>query len=131
MALPNEHSYTAKPLQAQIASGKYKKLRWFQYQGMGGSKPSQSDLGQAGSYTPMWARQTGAKTYQAPGTETRTWFNATYGAAFPAKSPKDSTGDPFFTFSATCIEFGRNLLDMLGEDAPPIGLIQSAVSSTA
>ena len=34
---------------------------------------------------------------------------------------------PFFSFSAACMEFGRNLLEMLGENAPPIGLIQSAV----
>jgi hypothetical protein len=25
------------------------------------------------------------------------------------------------------VQFGRNLLEMLGDDAPPIGLIQSAV----
>ena len=37
---------------------------------------------------------------------------------------------PLMGMSATCIEFGRSLLDQLGEDAPPIGLIASAVGGT-
>ena len=129
MALPQQHSYSAKLLQAQMRGGMFSKLRWFQYQGMHGAKPQGEDNGQPGGFSPMWTRQTGAKRYVAPGngTEGRTWFNASYGAAWPV-TPKD--GHPFFTFSATCIEFGRNLLEMLGEDAPPIGLIQSAIGGT-
>ena len=34
------------------------------------------------------------------------------------------------SMSATCLEFGRSLLDQLGDDAPPIGLIASAVGGT-
>ena len=132
MALPQEHSYSAKLLQTQMRGGMFSKLRWFQYQGMKGAKPHQEDNGQPGGFSPMWTRQTGAKSYVAPGNgiEGRTWFNASYGAAWPV-TKKD--GDPFFTFSATCIEFGRNLLEMLGDDAPPIGvigLIQSAIGGT-
>lgn len=133
MALPNTHSYSAKQLQAQMLAGKFDKLRWFQFEGMSGGK-----IGQGGSYSPMWTRQTGSSTYHPPGngTTAQTWFNASYGAAFapqcphggdPATCPHVDTG-PFFKFSATCTEFGRNLLEMLGEAAPPIGLIQSAVS---
>ena len=133
MALPNTHSYSAKQLQAQMLSGKFDKLRWFQFEGMSGGK-----IGQGGSYSPIWTRQTGASTYHPPGngTNPHTWFNASYAAAFPPQCPHGGdpatcqhvdTG-PFFKFSATCTEFGRNLLEMLGEKAPPIGLIQSAVS---
>jgi hypothetical protein len=78
----------------------------------------------------MWTRQTGASSYyNTNDTEIQTWFNASYGAAI---SDSSKYSGPFFGFSATCIEFGRNLLEMLGddEDAPPIGLIQSAIGGT-
>lgn len=131
MALGNTHSYSAKQLQAQMANGKFNKLRWFQFEDMGGGKSGTR-------YEPAWTRQTGASAYQPPGngTEPMTWFNASYGGAIapqcphggdPATCSHADTG-PFFKFSAACTEFGRNLLEMLGEDAPPIGLIQSAVS---
>ena len=130
MALPNTHSYSAKLLQTQIQGGKYSKLRWFQFQGMSGGKPQDEDHGQPGGFSPMWTRQTGASSYyNTNDTEIQTWFNASYGAAI---SDSSKYSGPFFGFSATCIEFGRNLLEMLGddEDAPPIGLIQSAIGGT-
>ena len=101
MALPNTHSYSAKTLQAQMQGGKYSQLRWFQYQGMHGSKPQGTDNGQAGGYAPMWTRQTGAKSYWPPGngTAARTWFNASYGANWVVTK---KSGSPYFTFSATC-----------------------------
>ena len=132
MALPNVHSYSAKLLQAQMQRGMFSKLRCFQYQGMRGAKPQGEDNGQPGGFSPMWTRQTGAKSYRAQGNGTpgQTWFNASYGAGWPMGSKGDRGDHPFFTFSATCIEFGRNLLEMLGEEAPPVGLIQSAIGGT-
>ena len=130
MALPNTHSYSAKLLQTQIQGGKYSKLRWFQFQGMSGGKPQDEDHGQPGAFSPMWTRQTGASSYYSTNdTERQTWFNASYGAAI---SNSSTYSGPFFAFSAACIEFGRNLLEMLGddEDAPPIGLIQSAIGGS-
>jgi hypothetical protein len=101
------HSYSAKLLQTQMQDGMFSKLRWFQYQGMRGAKPQAEDNGQPGGFSPMWTRQTGAKSYLAPGngTQGQTWFNASYGAGWPMSQ---KGGDhPFFTFSATCIEFAR------------------------
>ena len=40
---------------------------------------------------------------------------------------KDALQDSvLFTFSATCYYFGESLIDKLGADAPPIGLIHTA-----
>ncbi len=60
MALSTTHSYSAKGLRAQMAAGKFKKLRWFQFESMGGGKSGTA-------YAPMWTRQTGSKSYAAPG----------------------------------------------------------------
>ena len=72
----------------------------------------------------------------------QTWWNASYGAhwpfrcQYPSKQGNDTrtcqTLDygPFFGFSAACTEFARNLIETLGDDAPPIGLIQTAVGGT-
>jgi hypothetical protein len=44
---------------------------------------------------------------------------------------KKSTTDEFIiNFSGTCLYFGLSLLDRLGPDAPPIGLIQSCVGGS-
>jgi len=134
MALSNTHSYSAKQLQAEMVRGRFDKLRWFQFESMGGGKSGTR-------YAPVWARQTGASFYQPPGngTKKKTWFNASYGAGIapqcphagddPSTCPHVNAG-PFFSFSAACAEFGRNLLEMLGESAPPIGLIQSAIGGS-
>ena len=124
MALSNYHSYSATLLKEQMMNGKFANLRWFQYESMGG--------GRSGSrFSPMWTRQDGASGFQFGNeTEARTWFNASFGAAFPAKRGH-ADEQPFLSFSAACTEFGRNLLEMLGDDASPIGLIQSAVRLTA
>ena len=119
MALSNIHSYSANGLKEQMMSGKFSKFRWFQYESMGGGKSGTR-------YSPHWTRQDGASSYQVSGeTAKRTWFNASFGAALSPLGHADS--QPFLAFSAACTEFGRNLLEMLGDDAPPIGLIQSAV----
>ena len=71
MALPNTHSYSAPELKAQMMTGKYNKLRWFQYESMGGGKSGTK-------FAPMWTRQTGASEFHEPnGTIGHTWFNAT------------------------------------------------------
>lgn len=120
MALGNTHSYSAKTLKQQMMNGKFAKLRWFQYESMGGGKSGTK-------YSPHWTRQDGASKFAIPnGTESRTWFNSSFGASFPTVG-NHWDNQPFFKFSAACTEFGRNLIEMLGEDSPPIGLIQSAV----
>ena len=97
MALSNTHSYSAKLLKEQMMSGKFAKLRWFQYESMGGGKSGTR-------FSPLWTRQDGASAYIFGNeTDTRTWFNASFGAAFPSK--RGHTGDqPFFSLSAACTE---------------------------
>ena len=51
------------------------------------------------------------------------------GSRYPNMKGHPGMG-PFFSFSAACLEFGRALLDELGDDAPPIGLIQSALGGS-
>jgi hypothetical protein len=142
MQLPNYHSYSAKSLQKLLQAGKYAKLRWFQM--IGGHQ--YEVVGKQGAYTPVWARQTGVQGYpytDAAGVVRRqSWWNASYGGEYPKRCAnpgkegndttkcKDVDWGPFFGFSAACTEFARNLIDQLGDDAPPIGLIQSAVGGT-
>jgi hypothetical protein len=68
---------------------------------------------------------------------TSTWFNLSTAQALPAYTNKGKVQhNPFNRFSATCLNFGRELSDALqsqqGENttAVPIGLIQSAVGGT-
>ena len=146
MQLPNFHSYSAKTLQKQMQGGQFAKLRFFQM--IGGHQ--YEVVGKQGSNTAVWTRQDGVPTNYpyADGADgvlrQQTWWNASYGASWPArcKNPNNrkkynETKDcpeidygPFIGFSATCTEFARNLLEELGDDAPPIGLIQSAIGGS-
>eukprot|EP00040_Diaphanoeca_grandis_P030561 m.180807 g.180807 ORF g.180807 m.180807 type:complete len:694 (-) comp32036_c8_seq1:248-2329(-) len=153
MALESTHSFSTKQLMADILSkGVYSNLRFFQFEYMGGGK-----VGGGGSFSPMWTRQTGASSYTLRDNNTRpmTWFNVSFAAAVPDPGPDVATNNdypvdssydydfynngglgehipanPLTRFSATCLEFGRSLIDELGNDAPPIGLIQSAIGGT-
>jgi hypothetical protein len=143
MQLPNFHSYSAKTLQQQMQSGKFAKLRWFQM--IGGHQ--YEVVGKQGSNTPVWSRQDGIPTMYpfaaADGVmRQQTWWNASYGAHWPKRceNPSKFGNDtnvcpvvdwgPFYGFSATCTEFARNLIEQLGDNAPPIGLIQSAIGGS-
>lgn len=135
MALETSHSYTAYTLQASMRAGKYAKLRWFRFEGMAGDKADGPD-GRSDSTYPLWVRHLGQTAFELPcndtycvGSAKRTWLNASFGASYPNMKGHPG-GGPFFSFSAACMEFGRNLLDELGDDAPPIGLIQSALGGS-
>ena len=45
-------------------------------------------------------------------------------------APANQGDTPYDLFSATCLYFGIELSDMLGDNAPPIGLVQSAVGGS-
>jgi sialate O-acetylesterase len=127
MQLPLVHTYSGKDLQAKMAGGLYSKIRYFQ-------------LETVQKQAPTYALVEGASTYTDSATGvTHSWLNATFAAAIPTFCPHaPAPGEPcrhpdygpFLGFSATCMEFGRSMLDQLGHDAPPIGLIQSAVGGT-
>ena len=135
MALQTIHSYSAMTLQAAMQSGKYSKLRWFRFEGMSADKNDGPD-GKSDSTYPLWVRHMRQAAFASAcgntycvGTTRRSWFNASFGAAYPQMNGHPSLG-PFFSFSAACMEFGRALLDELGDDAPPIGMIQSALGGS-
>eukprot|EP00041_Stephanoeca_diplocostata_P037874 m.1453942 g.1453942 ORF g.1453942 m.1453942 type:complete len:214 (-) comp25118_c1_seq6:4685-5326(-) len=61
-----------------------------------------------------------------------TWYNITHAVALP-DIPEHGGHvqlNPFHSFSATCTYYAVGLTDIYGDDAPPIGLIQSAVGGT-
>jgi sialate O-acetylesterase len=123
MALPLVHTFSAKALQAEMLAGKYDKLRFFQFGGM--KAPSVGH-----QPTPTYTQHSGAMTYSPAGSAvSHSWFNATFVAAVPPTGDKHDLG-PLMGMSATCVEFGRSLLDQLGPSAPPIGLVSSAVGGT-
>jgi hypothetical protein len=136
MALPLLHTFSAKQVQEEMQAGKYSKLRFFQFGGM--QAPHNGH-----QVAPTWTQQTGALSYTAFGSHTsHTWFNASFASPIepvcehhrdqhPPCGPGEHTDEgPLMTMSATCLEFGRALLDQLGDGAPPIGLIASAVGGT-
>ena len=135
MALPLTHTFSAGQLQAEMRAGKYDRLRWYQFGGM--SAPHTGH-----QFAQTWTQQSGSMSYSAASSQTtHTWFNSSFGAAIlprcehhqtqPPCQPGEHVDEgPLMGMSATCLEFGRSLLDQLGADAPPIGLIASAVGGT-
>lgn len=136
MALPLTHTFSARQLQSEMVAGKYPKLRWFQFGGM--SAPHTGH-----QFSPLWTQHEGSMSYQPFGSgTTHTWFNASFAGAIkpvcehhrdqnPPCGPGEHTDEgPLMGMSATCLEFGRSLIDQLGASAPPIGLIASAVGGT-
>jgi hypothetical protein len=129
MALSLIHTFAAKSLQAAMRTGAYSQLRFFAFGGMSNALPA---------HNPVWVRPDGAVTYDnvsvTHSTRPLSWFNASFGASIQPHccySHTHVSQGPFMDFSATCMEFGRQLIEQLGnETAPPIGLIQSAVGGT-
>eukprot|EP00660_Eupelagonema_oceanica_P012302 gene12302-305_t len=119
MALPLLHTFSGSDLAAAAAAGRYARLRFMQFGAMGGALKDEA---------PLWTRRDGPQRW--PNTSA-TWFNATWAAAAPAYVKKGKVQpNPLMRFSAACAEFGRELVDALGADAPPVGLVQSAVGGT-
>ena len=127
MQLPLVHTYSGRDLQDKMANGAYSNIRFFQ-------------LNTIHLQQPTYALLEGANTFldQTTGEEL-TWLNATFAANIPTVCPhapvpgeacRHPKYGPFLDFSATCMEFGRSLSDQLGPNAPPIGLISSAVGGT-
>jgi hypothetical protein len=60
------------------------------------------------------------------------WYNASESTRIDITQERTAAHNMtvFDTFSATCLYFGLELVDALGEGAPPIGLIQSAVGGS-
>lgn len=75
MALPLQHTFSAKQLQAEMMAGKYDNLRWFQFGGMSAPHNGHQNF-------PTWTQQSGSMTYVQFGSEeSHSWFNSSFAAA--------------------------------------------------
>ena len=107
MALSLNYTFEAEKHTADVLSGKYSSLRFFQYGSMSKSFPADG---------PVYATTAGNVT----------WYNVSYAAG--VTDPARGLG-PFHSFSATCMNFGISLVDAT-DNSVPIGLIQSAIGGT-
>lgn len=82
------------------------------------------------SFSPRWATSLGS-TAEDP---SNSWLNTTAAIIQPPAeaigTPVAPQKSPLQIFSATCLYFGVELIDALGEGGPPIGLIQTAVGGS-
>jgi sialate O-acetylesterase len=122
MALEAFYTFSADQLKEEILAGKYAKLKLFEYGGMGYNCS-------LASWTPTWVT---AKNSISDGKDDGSfkWYGAAEAASVPYAQRAEGMMSALQHFSATCLYFGVELLDALGPDAPPIGLIQTAVGGS-
>ena len=119
MALEAFYTFSADQLKEEVLAGKYTKLRLFEYGGMGYNCS-------LASWTPTWVTAQNSVS-EAPLFK---WYSAQEAAKVPYQQRAEGMMSALQHFSATCLYFGVELLDALGPEAPPIGLIQTAVGGS-
>lgn len=120
MALETFYTFSADTIKEEVMrNDKYSKLRLFEYGGMGYNCS-------LASWTPTWVT-TQNSIAEAP---LYKWYNMSEGATVPYQQRAEGMFSALQHFSATCLYFGVELLDALGPDAPPIGLIETAVGGS-
>lgn len=122
MALAVQFTFSAETVkQAFQTDPKYAtKLRLFRYGAM------QFDDTIA-SFEPKWVTST--QSYAADPLQ-GSWYTAAAATGVVTDQRSGENFTAFPSFSATCLYFGVELLAALGPEAPPIGLIQSAVGGS-
>lgn len=108
MALFSRNTFDFENVSAAIAAGAYANLHLFQLGSMG--YKNEADV-------PNWATTALAPPFWP-------WLSAYSAVNY---SYPDRT---LASFPATCLYFALSLIDLLGEEAPPIGLIATAVGGT-
>ena len=120
MALEAFYTFSADTIKEEVLTAdKYSKLRLFEYGGMGYNCS-------LASWTPTWVT-TQNSVAEAPVFK---WYNLSEGARVPYHQLREGMISALQHFSATCLYFGIELLDALGPEAPPIGLIETAVGGS-
>ena len=104
MQVPVAKSFSHNTTAEAIAGGRYGNIRFFEFNG-------------ASSYTPEYTNRGGGS-----------WYNVTYASAQPDEENR-KFGNPYQSFSAACMYFAMNLVDMTDESVP-FGVIESAVGGT-
>ena len=120
MALSTHYTFSADTARAAFAGGQYKGLRLFQFGGMAMNTT-------LASYSPRYVT---ASQSVATDPLHGSWYTAEQSTSVVMSNTSDKVMTAFDTFSATCLYFGLELIDALGDSAPPIGLIQSAVGGS-
>eukprot|EP01043_Picozoa_sp_COSAG02_P036878 COSAG02_NODE_2732_length_8141_cov_41.736011_7_plen_841_part_00 len=119
MALETFYTFSADQLKDEVLGGKYSKLRLFEYGGMGYNCS-------LASWTPTWVTSQNSVS-EAPLFK---WYGSAEAAVVPYQQRAEGMMSAMQHFSATCLYFGVELLDALGPNAPPLGLIQTAVGGS-
>lgn len=123
MALSTFYTFSADTARAAFSSSnKYSQLRLFQFGGMG-----MNDT--LASYSPNYVSTAQSFTDDPL---RGSWYNASEATRTVTTQGRNNAHNRtvFDDFSATCLYFGLELVDALGEGGPPIGLIQSAVGGS-
>jgi hypothetical protein len=110
MALFANNSYDFPAFETAVKGGAYDNIRLFQYGSMGTKTESDSPAFASTALAyPAWP-----------------WLRARDAIGYEAGGGRADLSQ----FPATCLYFARSLTDLLGADAPPIGLIATAVGGT-
>jgi hypothetical protein len=120
MALSTHYTFSADTVRAAFTADQYKGLRLFQFGGMSMNTT-------LASYSPRYVT---ASQSVATDPLHGSWYTAEQSTSVVMSKTSDFNMTAFDTFSATCLYFGLELIDALGDRAPPIGLIQSAVGGS-
>jgi sialate O-acetylesterase len=123
MALSTYYTFSADTVRAEFAkqAGTYSALRLFQFGGMSMNTT-------LAAYTPQYVT---ARQSVASEPLRGSWYNASSAVVAVTEQTSANNMTAFDMFSATCLYFGVELIDALGNDAKiPIGLIQSAVGGS-
>ena len=112
--LQQTYEYKDKLLEQQVAAGAYSNVRIYNWN--------------AGVYpvayggVPAWAT-----THGSFDTLGGAWLNSTYAAQINDDTSNFVPQKTFRSFSAPCWYFAQKLTDLLGEAAPPIGLVLASM----
>jgi hypothetical protein len=111
MALFSNNTYDFPAFKASVLGGAYPNLRLFQYGNMGYKTESDSPAFASTALAyPAWP-----------------WLSARDAIGYKAGGGSRDLSQ----FPATCLYFAQSLIDLLGANAPPIGLIATAVGGTS
>lgn len=135
MDLALQYTFTKHfTLNADVAAGKYKDIRLFQYGGMSGKYQE---------LVPSWVTTRGSLALiESSGPGSAVWSNLSTASeqipqnCAPGQAPPDCPNKDMNLlgqFSATCFYFAANLVDQLQQEKKevyPIGLIQSAIGGS-
>ena len=116
--LQQTYEYKDKLLERQVAAGMYSNIRIYNFNGGIYPAPYRS--------TPAYAT-----TWASLDTLGGAWLNSSYAAQINDDAVNFPPHNVFRTFSAACWYTAQKLTDLLGDAAPPIGLVLASMGGTS